>query len=508
MGDGRARRIGVVALLLGGMGFGAFGGSTVAAAAQSTRTWIGAGVGNDWSTAGNWSSGDVPDATDEAALFGDDPVGQTKLTPNLSANFTIGQLQFSAAAPGYTLTGSGAILSLSPAASYDGVGLVASGAGNQTIATTQVFLDSTQAWDVDGTSTVTATGTIEDDAVIDSGVTKNGTGTLVFPGDVRYDGPTTVNAGSIVFSFSNTSMLSALTVNGGVLRATTSGNALGSSSTRNAITLAGGALELANNTGQVFGSTSRTTTVSGDAAVRSDRLAPGAGVNHTLGPLRIGGQTLSVAPGALVTSGTAGTTFGATTLSGNPTLNVVSSGSADAQLTLGAVGQTGGTRSLSKTGDGTLRLNGAAGYTGTTTLGQGAITLGAANALGSGGFDFAGGTLNANNTTDASIGAMSLTADSNLNLAPGGAAATLTFAGASGPATGVLTIAGWSGSPGGPGTNDRVIFSGGTAPDADFLQHIRFDLGGGDFAPATLGSGGELVPAAPRRSRPCPTSST
>ena len=493
---GRARRrAAVVGLLVGGLVFGAFGGSSVASAAQTTRTWVGGGAGNDWSTAGNWSSGDVPDATDEAALFTDDPVGQTKLTPNLSANTTIGQLQFSAAAPSYTLTGNGTILSLSPGANYGGVGLVASGVGNQTIATTQVFLFSTQTWDIDGSASVTATGTIEDDSVIDSGLTKNGTGTLVLPGDVRYDGPTTVNAGLLGLSFSNTSMLSAFTVNGGVLRATTSGNALGNSSTRNPITLAGGALELANNAGQLFGSSSRITTVSGNATIRSDRLAAGGGVNHSLGPLRIGGQTLSVAPGSLVTSGTAGMTFGATTLSGNPTFDVVTGGNASAQLTLGAVGQSGGTRSVSKTGDGTLRLNGAGSYTGSTTLTQGAITLGVANALGSGGFNFAGGTLNANNTTDASIGAMALTADSTLNLSPGGAAAPLTFAGVSGPANGVLTITGWSGAAGGSGTDDTIIFSGGTAPDAAFLQHIRFDLGGGTFAPGVLGAGGELHPA-------------
>ncbi len=196
--------------------------------------------------------------------------------------------------------------------------------------------------------------------------------------------------------------------------------------------------------------------------------------------------------GANATNGTAGTTFGATTLSGNATFDVVNSGSADAQLTLGAVGQSGGAQSLTKTGSGTLLLNGAGNYTGGTTLSQGAITLGVANALGSGGLNFAGGTLNANNTTDSTIGALTLTANSTLNLSPGGASATLTFAGVSGAANGILTITGWSGTAGGLGTNDKIFFSGGTTPDADFLQHIHFDLGGGNIYFAALGAGGEL----------------
>ena len=49
-----------------------------------------------------------------------------------------------------------------------------------------------------------------------------------------------------------------------------------------------------------------------------------------------------------------------------------------------------------------------------------------------------GGTLNANNSTDSTIGALTLTADSTLNLSPGGAAAILTFAGVLGMPTASL----------------------------------------------------------------------
>ncbi|MCW5555849.1 MAG: PASTA domain-containing protein [Verrucomicrobiae bacterium] len=615
-------------------------GST--AQAQTTRTWDGGGADNNWTTPGNWSADNVPDTTGEAALFTDDAVGQTKLTVNLSGNVTNGQVRFGANAPGYTITGSG-ILYLNPAPSFGGVGLIiTNGAADQTISTAQVYFLTNQTWDIGGTTILTVPGTIEDAPSPDYALTKNGTGTLIFPGDVRYDGPTTLNGGLLVYSGSNTSMLSALIVNAGILRGTTSGNSLGNSSTRNTITLAGGALELANNTSQTFGHASRLTAVTGNATIRADRLSAGAGVTHTLGTLRLGTSTLSVAPGALVnsgtagitfgtttltnngavldvasganltlgalggnftltnqgngqltlntaananrtsarvthsggtlrlgnasalgtsavpltlnggtlhlalngsvnahnttvgdnaiivsdrstagsgvtntfgplgigmqilsvtaganaTSGTAGVTFGATTLSGHATFEVVNGGSAGTRLTLGAIGESGGARSVTKTGNGTLLLNGAGSYTGGTTLSEGVITLGVANALGSGGFNFAGGTLNANNTTDNTIGALALTANSTLNLSPGGAAATLTFAGVSGTANGMLTITGWSGVPGGLGTDDKIIFSGGTPPDAGFLQHLQFDLGGNIY-PAALGAGGELHPVAP-----------
>lgn len=614
------------------------------ALAQTTRTWDGGGIDNNWSTAANWSADDVPDGAGEDALFTDDPAGQTKLFPNLSADVTIRQLQYSATAPGYTITGSGpSTLFLSPAASYDGVTvIVASGAADQTISAAEVEFLASQTWDIGGTTTLLVTGTIEDAPSPDYALTKNGTGTLVFPGDVRYDGPTTVNAGALVLSHSNTSMLSALTVNAGILRATTSPNALGSSAMQNTLTLAGGALELASLAGQAFGSASRLTTVTGNATIRSDRLTAGAGVNHTLGILRIGARTLTVAAGASVTSGiagmtfgattltasgavfdvnsgasltlgalagdfsftklgsgqltlsaaantnrtsagvtlasgtvrlsnasalgsaalplllnggtldlaisssvnahnttvgenatiasnrstggvgithtlgtlgigsrtlsvtaggnatsgTAGATFGVTTLSGNATFDVANSGTTNGRLTLGTVGESGGARAMTKTGNGTLLLNGAGNYTGSTTLSQGTITLGVDNALGSGGFTFAGGTLNANDKSDNTIGPLMIAADSTLNLSPGNAAATLTFAGVSGAANGILTITGWSGSAGGSGSNDQIAFSGGSPPDADFLQHIRFDIGDGNIYSGALGAGGELIPGA------------
>ena len=137
------------------------------------------------------------------------------------------------------------------------------------------------------------------------------------------------------------------------------------------MTLNGGTLDLA-----IDGSVNaHNTTVGGNATIASDRSTGGSGVTHTLGTLEIGAQTLSVTAGASVTSGTAGTTFGATTLSGNATFDVVNSDSANAQLTLGAVGQSGGVRSLTKTGNGTLALSAAISFTGNTTVQAGKLSL-------------------------------------------------------------------------------------------------------------------------------------
>lgn len=105
---------------------------------------------------------------------------------------------------------------------------------------------------------------------------------------------------------------------------------------------------------------------------------------------------------------------------------------------------TGTTSGIAKSGAGTLVLSGSANnYNGGTVLSQGAITLGANNALGSGGLEFAGGILNANNRT-VSMGALSLTADSSVNLLDDGNTSSLTFGSATWTG-GFLTINGWSG---------------------------------------------------------------
>ena len=136
--------------------------------------------------------------------------------------------------------------------------------------------------------------------------------------------------------------------------------------------LQGGFLDLRNDTGLAF---NRNTTVNGNSTIIAERATAGAGVTHTLGTLNMNGAFTLTVRGTNVTSGTAGLTFGATTLGGattfdtfNPnTYNIATFG--NVQLTLGAV--TGGGFTLTKNSGGTL----ASAQTSGDIFGDGNIAL-------------------------------------------------------------------------------------------------------------------------------------
>ena len=179
------------------------------------------------------------------------------------------------------------------------------------------------------------------------------------------------------------------TVSAGALRATSSPSALGAGN----LALTAGTLELANDTGLNF---ARNTTVSSGATMKSDTLTAIPGVTHTLGTLAIGAHTLSLAYGANVASGTAGVTFGTTTLSGAATLDTA----ANTAFTLAAVGETGSARSLTKQGAGSLTFTGSNSFTGGFTQSAGTTTVntGASLSAASAHLVDNGGTLNLNNS--------------------------------------------------------------------------------------------------------------
>ncbi|NCZ53603.1 MAG: hypothetical protein EBY81_06890, partial [Verrucomicrobia bacterium] len=214
-----------------------------------------------------------------------------------------------------------------------------------------------------GAGNIAVTGAITNSA---SGILKDGTGTVTLSGTNTYTGTTVLNAGT--------------------LRATANTNALGKLAT---MSLAGGTLVLANDTGLTYGNNA---TVTGSMQINSDRLTAGAGVTQKLGALDFTtNSTLTVGAGSNVTSGTAGLTFtNRLNLTGGG--GAVISVSTNTLLTLAAVtgnnfgftvqgdGNTtiGGIISaatLTKSGAGTLSLTAANTYAGGTTVNAGTLTL-------------------------------------------------------------------------------------------------------------------------------------
>jgi autotransporter-associated beta strand protein len=209
-------------------------------------------------------------------------------------------------------------------------------------------------------------------------------------------------SGTVILSGANT-YTGVNTVSAGTLRATTSASALGTGSA--SLTLSGGTLELANDTGLDF---ARNTTLSANSTINSDVLTSGAtGVTHSLGALTLTGQTLTIGGGVNVGSGTAGITFGAVAVNGGAVTTTFNVNSGEL-LTLGTVTPAGGgskviafggngdttvsgvlndasgasTASVTKSGNGTLILANANLYEAATTISGGVVRAQNNTALG------------------------------------------------------------------------------------------------------------------------------
>ncbi|MFM8764834.1 MAG: beta strand repeat-containing protein, partial [Spartobacteria bacterium] len=319
---------------------------------------------------------------------------------------------------------------------------------NQTGATNGVGADRTLTLRGTNTNANTISGIIRDNIVTTPatgtariGLIKTDTGNWTLSGSNTYSGGTLVSAGT--------------------LRATTSANALGSGN----LTLAGGVLELANDSATSF---NRPTTVSGNTTVRSDRLTAGAGLTHTLGTLSIGAQTLTVERGSSATTGTGTITFGAVTLTGAATFspaanaalnlgaisgthNLVFTGSGDTTVS-GIIGTSTGT--LTKSGTGVLTLSGVNTYIGTTTITAGTLQINGNDRIANGSaVTLGGGTLQASGTATDTMGALDVTSTGIIDMGAGDA--DLTFASLTG-ITNSLSITNFT-----AGT-DTVVFTSTT----------------------------------------------
>ena len=359
-----------------------------------SSNWTGGSANALWSNTANWSGGIVPGTGNDATFNAVAGVGGAVI--NLSGGVTVKNIIFDTLnAAAYTIgvdaLGTDAII----LNNNGGITVNAGVVKTQTIQA-DVFLSPNGTFTNNGANDgflLNFTGWVNGDILgnLPGTLTLNGsdTGNNTISGEITNGGTgalavTKSGVGAWVLSGANT-YTGVTTVSAGTLVATTNAEALGAGT----LTLSGGTLSLANNTGLNFG---RAVTVTGDATINSDTLTAQAGVIHTLGTLSIGNNTLTIGLGTTATS-TQGLIFGATTLTGNATINanedasgglltlttvtgagrnLTIGGTADTAVT-GAITTTTGT--LTKNGTGTLTLNGVNTYTGVTTINAGTLSV-------------------------------------------------------------------------------------------------------------------------------------
>jgi fibronectin-binding autotransporter adhesin len=270
--------------------------------------------------------------------------------------------------------------------------------GNVTLANGGGTLSVANAVVTTGTNTVdSGAGSFTLSGVVSGagGLSKTGTGTLTLSGTNSYTGGTSIAAGTLAVTNNNSIGTGALTINGGTtFRAATDGlsfanavtlNGLGTVDTQaNGLTLSG-LIGDGGISGTLVKIGSGNLTLSG-ANTYTNGTNLNAGSITVANNAALGTGALAMAGGTSLISGADGLTLAnAISTAGVGTVNTGAN-----TLTLGGV--ISGAGSISKTGTGTLVLNGANSYAGGTALTAGTITVGNDTALGGGTLTMTGGT--------------------------------------------------------------------------------------------------------------------
>ena len=241
-----------------------------------------------------------------------------------------------------------------------------------------VILSASQTWTVASGRTLDSNnnGNFSGLAVMNSGhaLKFDGAGTIDIgqihgSGGILKDGTGRVNLHAGNYTFTGDVVLNAGTLNAG----STLG-ALGSGAST--LALNGGTLTFLANGARNY---ARNTTIGGDVAIYNNNSGGNGAQTYTFGTLAIGTNILTVNRNpAGVTNNVGSIVFGPVSLTGDATFNVGPHGTnsqAFNELILGATGESGGSHSLTKTGDGTLILNSNNTYTGETVIQAGVLKL-------------------------------------------------------------------------------------------------------------------------------------
>ena len=295
---------------------------------------------------------------------------------------------------------------------------------------------------------------------------KSGTGTATLYGDNNtFTGTTAVNEGKLIvdtITNNNTGLLGNVTVGDGVGAANSAILQNGENTTPTASDVIVDTISVTINSDGVWNLNKQTETVGSVAGSGNVQLGTG-------GALTTGGNNAS------------------STLSG-----VIS-----------------GAGTVTKTGTGTMNLSGANTFTGATTISGGTLNTSVTNALGSTAsltinagstlllsgtgvsdrinnaatVNLNGGTLSASGTISETMGALTLSTNSTIDLGTG--SGTITFASINQVASSVLTVNNWT-----AGGTDRLYFTNTSGLTPAFLAQIQFS---GYGVGATI-IGNELVP--------------
>jgi autotransporter-associated beta strand protein len=338
--------------------------------------------------------------------------------------------------------------------------------GNTTVSQFITLMGSTTIQSDSGTLTLEGSGStsFSRDGSANPTLTLKGNGNIVIPRNINIGtgGVVIAGNGTVTIGASNVSLYSgATTIQSGTLVLAGAANSL---SVNSALSMSGGTLQVGSNSQTFAGITLAGGTIDGTTGLVSVNAPSGFALQNGTVSARLGGN-------ASLTKSTAGTVTlsGNNSFSGNTTVNAGS-------LVVAGQNALGSTTSVVVNNGGSLLVT--AGNSINNTAG---LTLG-------------GGTLGMNGTFNESVGALTLTANSIIDL--NGFNGTLTFYGLGGWSDGTtLAITNWSGlnkygTPVGSGiANRHVVFTDTSGLDS-YLNRISFYSG--DFGQGFAGTAFEI----------------